>query len=254
MHVDAIYGSGAKSSFVRDMDARAKLVFAAACLGLSVGATSVYVPLFTGALCILLLAASRVSARPVVLRAAEPLVFAAFVGALQCFLVDGRPFATFELFGHALSASHDGLARGLYILSRVFGAVMVVLFLTMTTPADRLLGAAAWMKLPKGLVEITMFAYRYVFSLLDDAVTIYNAQRGRLGYVGMRRSAASLGTLAGSVFLRAFSQAEATGAAMAQRGYTGEYVPDYRGSLRVADAVLLGGLACMCLAVFVWTS
>jgi len=240
-------------SWVRGMDARAKLAFAACCLFLSVGSSSVAVPVFAGIVSLALLSFSGTKAMPVLLRAGEPLVFAVFVGAIQTFLVKGEPLASFDVLGFTLTASREGMARGLLIVARVFGAVMVVLFLTMTTPVDRLLSAAAWMRLPSGLVEVTMFAYRYVFVLLEDAVTIYHAQRGRLGYAGLRRGLASAGTLAGSVFLRAFSQAEATGAAMSQRGYTGSYVPECRERLRGADAAILGGLLALVSTVFIWT-
>lgn len=240
-------------SCVREMDARAKLVFAVCCLALSVGSPSMAVPVLAGIVSMALLSFSGTKARPVLLRAAEPLVFAVFVAAVQTFFVKGEPLAGFDIMGFTLTASREGMARGLFIVARVFGAVMVVLFLTMTTPVDRLLSAAAWMRLPAGLVEVTMFAYRYVFVLLEDAVTIYHAQQGRLGYSGLRRGIGSVGALAGSVFLRAFSQAEATAAAMSQRGYTGIYVPECRERLRGADAAILGGLLALVSTVFIWT-
>lgn len=240
--------------FVRGMDARAKMAFAACCLVLSVGSSSAIVPLAAGAACMALLAVSGVPARAVVFRAAEPVVFAVFIGVIQTFLIKGEPVAGFDVAGYSLTASREGLARGLYIVARVSGSVMVVLFLTMTTPVERLLSAAAWMKLPRGFVEVSMFAYRYVFILLEDAVTIYHAQRGRLGYAGLRRGLASAGILAGSVFLRAFLQAEATGGAMAQRGYTGSYIPACAERLKTVDAAVLGGLLAGLSVVSLWTS
>lgn len=239
--------------FVRGMDARAKMAFAACCLALCVGSSSAIVPLAAGVTCMALLAVSGVPARAVVFRAAEPVVFAVFIGVIQAFLIKGEPIAGFDIAGYSLSASREGLARGGYIVARVSGSVMVVLFLTMTTPVERLLSAAAWMKLPRGFVEVSIFAYRYVFILLEDAVTIYHAQRGRLGYAGLRRGLGSVGTLAGSVFLRAFSQAEATGAAMAQRGYSGSYLPACTERLKTADAAVLGGLLAGLSVVSLWT-
>ena len=55
-----------------------------------------------------------------------------------------------------------------------------------------------------------MFAYRYIFVLLDDATVIYSAQKNRLGYSTIRRGLSSFGVLAGSLTLKAFDQQPGT--------------------------------------------
>ena len=241
-----------RDGLIRNMDARAKLVFAAACLALAVISPNPAAPLAVGAVCLCLLLSSGAPVWAVCLRMSEPLVFALIVAALQAFLARSAT-ASLSFFGITFSVSADGLHRGALIMSRVFGAVSAVLFLTMTTPVHRLLSAAARLRAPKALVEISLFAYRYVFVLMEDAVTIYHAQKGRLGYSGVARGIRSLATLAGSVFLRAYGQAEATGEAMALRGYTGEYIPTFRERFRARDGLLLGTLFSFCLVVSIWT-
>ena len=66
-----------------------------------------------------------------------------------------------------------------------------------------------------------MFAYRYIFVLLDDANVIYSAQKNRLGYSTVRRGLSSFGVLAGSLTLKAFDNSHNTTVAMVQRGYDG---------------------------------
>lgn len=240
--------------FIRKMDSRAKLLFVLACLLLALVSSNPIVPITVGAVCLALIAASGAPLWAVALRVSEPLVFALIVSSLQAFLVRGDAIFSLHVFGLNLSVSAEGLHKGVLIMSRVFGAVTAVLFLTMTTSVNRLLSAAARLRTPKAFVEISLFAYRYVFVLLEDAVTIYNAQKGRLGYSGVARGMKSLSTLAGSVFLRAYGQAEATGEAMALRGYTGEYVPSFRETFRARDGLLLGALFSFCLIVGLWTS
>lgn len=242
-----------KSGIAGRMDSRAKLVFALACLALVVASASVLVPLLAGAFCLALTLSSGVRLRSVALRMSEPFFFAFLLALFQIFVTAGGPIWGITAFGHNMPVSLAGLHRGSLILARVFGGVSVVLFLTMTTPAHRLLSAAARVKLPRGLVELSLFTYRYVFVLMEDALTVYHAQRGRLGYSGFSRGIKSLATLSGSVFLRAYAQAEATGAAMSMRGYTGEYIPVYRESLRAADAALLCLMFTPCLAAYLWT-
>ena len=239
--------------FIRRMDSRAKLLFVLACLLLALVSSNPIAPFTVGAVCLALVAASGAPLWSVALRVSEPLVFALIVASLQAFLVHGDTLASVHIFGLTLSISAEGLHKGILIMSRVFGAVTAVLFLTMTTSVNRLLSAAARFRMPKAFVEISLFAYRYVFVLMEDAVTIYHAQKGRLGYSSLPRGMRSLATLAGAVFLRAFSQAEATGEAMALRGYTGEYIPTFRERFRARDGLLLGTLFSFCLIVSIWT-
>lgn len=242
-----------EGGLIREMDARAKLVFVAACILLAVASGSSAVSLTVGAVNILLLAASGARPGTVCLRMSEPLVFALVIAAIQAFLTPGDALAGFRVFGESLSVSEPGLHKGLLILSRVFGCVSAVLFLTMTTSAHRLLSAAARLRAPRAFVEVALLTYRYVFVLIEDAVTVYHAQAGRLGYAGFSRGVRSLGTLAGSVFLRAYNQAEATGEAMSLRGYTGSYLPSRSEELRPLDAALLCGAFAVCLTVSLWT-
>ncbi len=207
--------------FIRRMDARVKIIVAAVCLVLAVAYSNPAVPVTIGIVCLALLLASGAPLKTVLFRVSEPLFFALMLALFQLFLTGGAPLARFEVFGLNLSPSARGLDSGLHIMARVFGAVFAVLFLTMTTPVHKLLSAAAKLRMPKALVELSLFAYRYIFVLLDDAVTIYQAQKVRLGYSGAGVSVRSLGTLCGAVFVRAYSRAEAAADSMELRGYEG---------------------------------
>lgn len=107
------------------------------------------------------------------------------------------------------------------IASRIVGAVSVIAVLGLATPFTDVIAALSWFRVPKGLIEILMFAYRYIFMLFEDAMVIYNAQKNRLGYSNIRRGLSSFGILAGSLTLKAFEHSQNTAVAMAQRGYDG---------------------------------
>lgn len=253
MRVETLSENYNQAGLIRGIDSRVKIVFCAGCLLLSMASPGVIVPLMAGALGLALTVSSGAKARAVALRMVEPLFFVSVLAAFQAIITPGAPVWSVAALGLKVSVSVPGLHKGVLILSRVFGAVGTVLFLTMTTPAHRLLSAAARLKLPRALVELSLFTYRYVFVLMEDAFTIYQAQKGRLGYSGIGKGLKSLGQLTGAVFLRAYAQAEATGEAMSMRGYTGEYIPTYRESLRPGDAALLSVLFMPCLAAYLWT-
>ena len=118
-------------------------------------------------------------------------------------------------------AGWPGIYDGILIASRVLGAVSIILLLSMTTPVDALLKALTWFRVPRTWTDVALLTYRYIFVLLEDAYVVYSAQRVRLGYLGVRRSFNSFGTLAGAIVIRAYDQAIATSQAMRLRGYVG---------------------------------
>jgi cobalt/nickel transport system permease protein len=132
-----------------------------------------------------------------------------------------EPLFSLSLFGIAVSGHADGLREGGHIAARIAGAVSVVMCVGFTTSFTDLMAALAWLRVPRGLIEVTLFAWRYLFLLYDDGMVIYQAQKNRLGYTGYRRSLGSFGTLAGSLVIKAFDNSQTVTTAMAQRGYDG---------------------------------
>jgi cobalt/nickel transport system permease protein len=155
------------------------------------------------------------------LRFAEPLFLAVVVVLLKSLCSGGEPIATLDLHWLQLPVSHDGLLEGCRIAARICGAVTLVAALGFATPFTELLAALAWLRLPRSFIEVTIFAWRYLFVLADDAQVIHAAQKNRLGYVGVRRSFRSLGTLAGALVIKAFDSSQTMTIAMTQRGYDG---------------------------------
>jgi cobalt/nickel transport system permease protein len=76
---------------------------------------------------------------------------------------------------------------------------------------------------------------------LDDTAAVLSAQKVRLGYVSLRRSVASLGSLAGLVMLRSLDQVDRTHEAMLARGYQGRLPLPTLPALRGRDLALIAG-------------
>jgi cobalt/nickel transport system permease protein len=108
------------------------------------------------------------------------------------------------------------------------------------------MAALAWLRVPKGFIEVALFAWRYLFVLLDDAQVVYSAQKNRLGYSGFRRGLRSFGTLAGALVIKAFDNSQTITTAMVQRGYDGTMPLLQHKPFRVAEVTLsLTFLTCM---------
>jgi len=203
------------------LDARVKLLTALAMLVMVVSHRGVFFPLLAAALGIGLCLVIGVRPRLLFFRFAEPLLLAVMVCLLKSLFSGSDHLWSTTLMGVELSIHRDGLLEGCRIAARIAGAVAVVAAVGFATPFTELLAALAWLRVPRGLIEVTIFAWRYLFVLADDAQVIHAAQRNRLGYVGFRRGLRSFGTLAGALVIKAFDSSQAMTVAMVQRGYDG---------------------------------
>ncbi len=194
-----------RRNYLTEMDARLKMLFAAAAIIIVVSSRNPYVPLIAFFLSLAFLLNIRIPARIILLRLAAPSGIAVMMLIVQILL-----------YGAA-----EGSMRGFLIMTKILGAVSLVIFLSMTTPVNKLLNAAQWFKVPGTWIEIAMLSYRYSFVLLEDTVTIRNAQKARLGYSSLNRGLKSFGELAGSTVIRAYDRSIAVYESMVLRGYNG---------------------------------
>lgn len=203
------------------VDARVKILVALALLIMVLSYKGFVFPLVLASLCFILCIKLKIPARVFLLRFSEP-VFIIIMVVLIKFLFTGKDaIFSVDLFGLTITGHKDGLMSGLIIAARIIGAVSVVALLGFATAFTDFMAGLSWFRVPKGLIEILMFTYRYIFVLLEEAMVIYNAQKNRLGYSSVRRGLSSFGTLTGSLILKAFEHSQNTTVAMVQRGYDG---------------------------------
>ena len=183
------------------VDARVKLLAALTVLVMVLSYKGFVFPAIVTLSCVFLCIRMEIPLRALVLRFAEPLFIAAVVLLLKCLFSGKDAFFSSTLMGVTVAGHRDGLREGLLIVSRIMGAVSVVAVLGFATPFTELMAGLSWFRVPKGFIEILMFAYRYIFVLFEDALVIYQAQRNRLGYSSMTRGLNSFGTLAGALIM-----------------------------------------------------
>lgn len=213
-----------RANYLTEVDTRAKMLFVVTAILIVVSSPNPCVPLIIFFLSLVLLLGVRIPARIILLRLAAPLSMAGAIFFIQIFF-----------YGMA-----EGLARGFLIMARVLGAVSLIIFLSMTTPVNKLLNAARWFKVSNTWVEIAMLSYRYSFVLLEDAMTIRNAQKVRLGYSSLTRSLRSFGELMGSTVIKTYDRSVAVYESMMLRGYNGTMQNiSWQGEFRIKDAVAI---------------
>lgn len=207
--------------FLSLIDGRVKLLTALALLAMVLSAGGWLFPLATAGLCIAVCLVRGVPMKTLLFRFAEPGFIILMIVLLKLFFTGKVPLFTIHLAGLEISGYREGLSEGLVIGSRITGGVAVMATLVVFTPFTELMAALAWLHVPRVFIDITIFAWRYLFLLFDDAKVIYSAQKNRLGYSGYRKGLRSFGTLTGTLVIKAFDSSQSITTAMVQRGYDG---------------------------------
>lgn len=142
------------------------------------------------------------------------------------FTLEGPSLTTVP--GLGWSITQPGLERFITILVRTWLGVQVGIWLSVTTRFPDLLWALSALRIPRVLVAIIGFMYRYLFLMVDQAMRMRQARAARSARVpgakqpGVAWQGRVAGSMVGSLFLRSVERSERVYAAMASRGYDGE--------------------------------
>ncbi len=239
-----------KDHFLSKIDARIKLLVVIVLVLLVLSYKGMFFPLLVASGALVLCMNMHIPLRVLLLRFAQPLFIALVVLVMKFFFSGDEVLFSGNILGLEIVGYRDGLMEGFRIVSRVMGGVSLVIALGFATPFLEFAGALSWLRVPKQFVEIMMFAYRYLFMFLDDGVTIYSAQKNRLGYSGIRKGLHSFGVLTGTLVLRGIEQSQKTSEAMVQRGYTGELPTLGESPFKTGE--IIAAAVCVICGVMIW--
>jgi len=135
--------------------------------------------------------------------------------------------------------------RGLVIVIKAYLSALAVLLVVASTPQPSLISALEMTGVPRFVLEVVQFLYRYLFVITEEASHMARAAASRGIFRGraalrFRAAAASLAVL----FARSYERAQHVDRAMLARGFQGHFVPPVASRLGPADAAfgLLGAL------------
>ena len=134
-------------------------------------------------------------------------------------------------------------ARGAALVMKSYLSALAVLLLVSTTPLPALLRGLERFGLPRFLLMVAQFLYRYLFVISEEAQHMSKAARSRgatagglAGNTGRFRAAA--GALA-VLFARAYARAEQIHRAMLSRSFPGHFRPLIELHFHTADFLFL---------------
>jgi cobalt/nickel transport system permease protein len=224
--VDAYYDTG---SLLHRTDARVKVIVTFLLILLvaltPMGAFGAYVGFFVivmvGAL------VGHVDPLSILKRSLVALPFAGAAVSL-IFTVPGPSLGTVPLLGWPISSA--GLVRFASIMFKSFVSVQIAVLMMQTTHFTDMLWAFGALHVPKVLVAIFSFMYRYLFVLADEALRLTRARDSRSATIGKNPAfgrsiafrAQTTGRMIGNLFLRSYDRSERVYQAMVSRGYRGE--------------------------------
>ncbi|MGH9594059.1 MAG: energy-coupling factor transporter transmembrane component T family protein [Bryobacteraceae bacterium] len=137
--------------------------------------------------------------------------------------------------------------RAVGLAEKSFLSGLAALLLVATTPLTRWTAALSAFRLPRTLILVIQFLYRYLFVVADQAQRMHRAAQCRHG-LGKRpgRFQAAAGAVS-VLFARSWQRADGVYHSMLARGFRGRFVPSSATPFRAADAIFLAAAAAACL-------
>ncbi len=158
----------------------------------------------------------------------------------------GNSILVWQAGSYSFTLRDIGVIRFFSVLLRAWLSVQVAALLVSTTPFPDLLHALEHLHIPKILVTMIAFLYRYLSVLSDEATRLQRARQARSAILPGQRGGMSLlaqfrvtGNLIGQLFLRSYNRAERIYQAMLARGYRGHIRTLNRHEMQKKDFAIL---------------
>ena len=155
------------------------------------------------------------------------------------FFKEGEVAASYNIWLWHLTVTHDGIQVVINILIKAWLSMLGLIWLTSTTKLTNLLHALERLHVPRVLVMIMSFMYRYIFVIVDETMRMKQARDSR-NFGGSRLwRLRTIGNMIGILFIRSYERSERVYAAMVARGFDGQSRTLDRSNFKTAD-VLFG--------------
>jgi len=152
------------------------------------------------------------------------------------FFKEGEVAGSYNIWLWQVSVTYSGLQVLENILAKAWLSILSLILLTSTTKISNLLEGLAQLRMPRVMVMILSFMYRYIFVLVDEVLRMKQARDSR-NFGGSRLwQLRTIGNMIGTLFIRSYERGERVYAAMLARGYTGHNQTLNRHNFRPMDA------------------
>ena len=162
--------------------------------------------------------------------------FVALIAIFIPFFKEGEVVGSYNIWLWQVSVTYSGLQVLMNILIKAWLSILSLIWLTSTTKLANLLKGLEQLRMPRVMVMLLSFMYRYIFVLVDEVMRMRQARDSR-NFGGSRLwQMRTIGNMIGTLFIRSYERGERVYAAMLARGFDGQSRTLDRLNFRQADA------------------
>jgi cobalt/nickel transport system permease protein len=154
----------------------------------------------------------------------------------------------FALCFAVVSALAGDPAKAVVFVVRAWLSAQVAILLVATTPMPQLIAGLEALRLPRFLLQVMQFLYRYLTVLAQEAGAMIQAGSSRAGTLRTLRFREAA-AIAGVLFARSYARAQAIHRAMVSRGFEGRLPAIPQARFQLTDAVFGFGAVLLIIAV-----
>jgi cobalt/nickel transport system permease protein len=222
--MELILDEYAQKNALIDVSSPVKLLAGLGAILICISSTSPVAPLFIAvSMAFITVIFARIPVRLYLSLLMIPVSFALFSSLIILLMSGGGiPLVSADIGGIPLSITTDSANLALMVITRTFGGMCSLYFIALTTPIIEVFSVMQQCRLPRGLLDLSMLIYHFIFILIGEAISIHTAQLLRHGYDSFKNSLHSFAMLGAMLFIRAWQQGEELIIAMDSRCYDGK--------------------------------
>jgi len=137
------------------------------------------------------------------------------------FFKGGEVAGSYNILLWQVSVTYSGLQVLWNILAKAWLSILSLILLPSTTRITDLLIGLERMCMPRVMIMILSFMYRYIFVLIDEVMRMKQARNSRNFGESRLRQLRTIGNMTGTLFIRSYERGERVYAAMLARGFDG---------------------------------
>ncbi len=237
MHHSFIDKYGGLGSFIHRLDPTIKIISCLTCICFVIFTPPDRFLQFAGyfVLIFALILLSKVPIGYILKRSLVIVPFVILVTLFLPFLKEGEVAGSWSIGLLSLTITYDGLWIFWNVLIKSYLAILSVILLTSTTKFRDLLKGLEKLCIPKILIMLLSFMYRYIFVLIDEVQRMEQARRARYFGKNYVRQIKTFSSMIALLFIRTYERAETIYQSMRARGFDGEILTLSSSHVRRAD-------------------
>jgi cobalt/nickel transport system permease protein len=237
-------------SFVHRLDPRTKLIASLAFILAVVLTPASNWRVFISYFCVVavLLIISKLPPLYVLKRSVVIFPFVFLIAVFIPFFKEGEIAGSYNIWLWQVSVTYSGLLILANVLVKAWLCILALILLSSTTKLAELLKGLSQLGVPKVMILILSFMYRYIFVMADEVMRMKQAHDSR-NFGGERlHQLKTIGNMVGTLFIRSYERGERIYTAMLARGFDGQTRTLQNLSFRATD-VYFGIVFCLVLVL-----